>query len=293
MTTPNPDLRGPLSRPKALASIPRPRDTASSSVSLPPSFSSPNASESFPRSPRTRKDLGRNFRRHRPTSPSAGAPGRQPASSSRKEPPGRRPAGAGCWGGGTGAARGEGAGGREGKGHSPWQWQQAPAAGWSGGGAAAGMVRGSAGLGSGQGLPAQHRTVPARRLPPARAARQREGGKGAGGEAAPRTGHTGGHTPAPLPGAAPPPAPPRRPLSASPSAPRALPARLPPSASAQLGPSRRAVLVCSPGGRPPAGRGVCYGPGGLRASPRVSPGGGMWGTAASPLMSENAFIVAL
>lgn len=169
-----------------------------------------------------------------------------------------------------GCPRGRGRG--KGRGTHPGSGSRRPPRGGAGAARRPAWCGGSARLRPGAARTAPHHTIPARRLPPARAVREREGGRGPGGEAAPRTGHTDGHTPAPLPGAAPPPAPPRRPLSASPPAPGPLPARRPPSPSALIGLSRRAVPVCSPAGRPPAGRGVCYVPGGSarpRGCPRV------------------------
>lgn len=77
ITTPTPDLRGSVSPPKALASIPRPRGIV-------PSFLRQSPVPIFqPKRPRnlpslSRKDPGRNFHRRRPTSPQ---PGRRAANS--------------------------------------------------------------------------------------------------------------------------------------------------------------------------------------------------------------------
>lgn len=282
---------------------PSPRSHCRETPHLPPPVSSPHVQskrpQRLPRSPQPRKDLGRNFgRRSRPTSPQ---PGRRAASS---PPPPKMSPHAGDLseqgaGGAAGAARGEGAGGRDrGKGHSLTLAVAAGSRrgverGRRGGRHGAGARLGWAGLGPGAARTAPHGpSAPPPACEGSRGAGGTEGGDPAGRRCrAPATpAVTPPHPPrgCPAGGTAPPP-PPQRP-----PAPGPLPARPPPAFPRRSARPQPPPCPRLPPSRAPARRERCLLRGrGLRAAPRLSPGGGMRGAAPSPLMRENAFIVAV
>lgn len=278
ITTPTPDLRdlSPLPKPSG-----REASYLPSSVSLQPYFPAQTPAKA---SPAPHKDLGRNFRRRRPASPSAGAPRRQLAPSSRNLSE-QGPAGAARGlPAGKGPREGEGA---EGRGTHPGSGSRRPPRGGAGAARRPAWRGGSARLRAGAVRTPPH--APSAPPPPVCPGSQGAGGR-EGGDPTERRCRTAAVTPpwpfpgCPAGGTAPPPQ--------RPPAPAPLLARLPPFPGARLGPSRRGVLVCPPAVCPPAGRGCLLRARGLRAFPRVSPGGGMRGIAPRPLMSENAFIVA-